>query len=279
MPSDTQKSSSPNKNWGEFGVLIATGLGIGVVGMFSEGTINNTVKLCPSRGSGGADDATGYTSKMISAVTAASAVAIGAGVSIIVFALSNKFNLLTSPNKRSIFMMILAAGLMTIGSISLSIKLNTKLTEEEKLLAQSRLGGIVLGFGLGITLIAIPKLIVGLSRAGGLEGDSAYLTRVNQLTVSGSTTVMALFATIVGSWSWNIYGKCKKVATEDPDKRADAESTATFNGLGTVLAALLCVYSGVYFGFRAAGSPIADMLSNFRPRAKTAAAAPALVTG
>ena len=174
-------------------------------------------------------------------------------------------------------MMLLAASLMTIGSISLSIKTNMKLTEDEKSLAQSRLGGIVLGFGLGITLIAIPKLIVGLATAGRLEGDPAYLTRVNQLTVSGSTTAMALFATIVGSWSWNVYGKCKKVAGEDPDKRADAESTATFNGIGTVVAALLCVYSGVYFGFRVAGSPIADTLSNFRPRAKTEAAGAPLV--
>jgi len=253
-----------NKNWGEFAILMLTGIGIGATGIFSESTVNNTAKICSPD-----DPASGITKEAVQAVTAASSVALGTGISIVLFALSNKFDLLSTPARRSLFMMILAGTMITIGSISLSIRASSS-DDDEKLLAQSRLGGIVLGFGLGVILIAIPKLIVMLATGGRLQTDTAHLTKVSQITVAGSTVVMSLFATIIGSWSWNIYGKCKKPATGDSLQSKAAGDAATINGVATVLSALLCVYAGIYFGFRVAGSPIADTLSNFK-KAHTAA--------
>ena len=250
-----------NKNWGEFAILMLTGVGIATTGIFSESTINTTAAICSTTAL-----APVIKEGPVSAVTAASTVAIGAGVSIVLFALSNKFDLLSTPGKRSVFMMILAACMITIGSISLSIRGGSDDDTEEKLLAQSRLGGIVLGFGLGIILISIPKLIVSLA-GGGKQTNDAHLTKVNQITVAGSTATMTLFATIIGSWSWNIYGKCKKQTPDDPMEKElekKAADAAMLNGIATVVSALLCVYAGVYFGFRVAGSPIADTLSNFK---------------
>ena len=257
------------KNWGEFAILMLTGAGIGVSGIFSEANTHNVASVCsPTTGDVSAEDGSS-SQETIQAVTSAGSVAIGAGVSIIVFALSNKFNLLSTNKGRSIFMMMMAVGLIIIGGISLSIKTNAAMDESDKLLAQSRLGGIVLGFGLGIILTVSSKLIItAVGKGKSSVDDPGFRKKVDQLAVSGSTTMMALFATIVGSWSWNVYNKCE--ASTSSGSLLKGKGLSVINGITTVLAALLCVYSAVYFGFRAADNPIADTLANFN-KASTAA--------
>jgi len=248
-----------NKNWGEFSMMMVTGIGICIAGIFSEDTATNASTSCSSTIAG--SDGT-VTPSTLNAVTSGGAVAIGTGISIILFALSNKFNLLSTPRGRSIFMMVMATAMVIIGGISLSIKVDTNDDDDEgNAQKQARLGGIILGFGIGIVLAALPKLIISLATKGKMADDANYLKKVNQLVLAGSTTAMALFVVIIGSWSWNINNKCKASSV---GKDMNSSASPAINGIFTVLSALLCVYSGVYFGFRAADSPIADVMSNFK---------------
>ena len=57
-------------------------------------------------------------------------------------------------------------------------------------------------------MVMIPKLIIALIAKGELQSNKDKLAKANQLTVAGCTFLSALFATIIGSWSWNIYNKC-----------------------------------------------------------------------
>lgn len=248
-----------NKNWGEFSMMMITGTGILVAGIFSDSTASSAAKSCvagPVVGSTGS-----VSQKTTNAVTSSGAVAIGTGMSIILFALSNKFNLLSTPRGRSIFMMIIATAMIIIGGISLSVKINNDNIDDNDSQVQARIGGIILGFGIGIILASLPKLIVSLASKGKMAENPEFLKKVNQLVLAGSTTLMALFAVIIGSWSWNINNKCQSSAD---GKLNDPGPAPVINGIFTVLTALLCVYSAVYFGFRVVDSPVADVMSNFK---------------
>ena len=284
-----------NKNWGEFSMLMASGIGIGLVGIFADSTVTYTTQTCAptTKSSLDPDDSGGSDQKDNSKNAATSlenvnqclsgaAVAIGTGVSIIIFALCNKFNLLNTPRNRSIFLLIVASALIIIGGISLSIKLETVtdsgvdyLKEKEKveknLASQSRLGGIVLGFGLGIIMVMIPKLIIALVAKGELQTNSEKLEKANQLTVAGSTFLSALFATIIGSWSWNIYNKCSMNEFNPLKEKMPGDGARGITGFATVMSALLCVYAAVFFILRASNHPAAKIMSNFS-KIKSAAA-------
>jgi hypothetical protein len=273
--------TSENKNWGEFSVLMLSGISIGLAGIFADGT---TQRATSSQGCRpllqGGRVARNAKTKPVNhtllknqeadgsvpprdgiAVVTASSVAIGTGVSIILFAFTNKFNLLSTPRGRSIFMMIMASALVIIGSLSISIKNDLDAEPEDRAAAQGRLGGIILGFGLGLILVALPKLIISLVTKGRMTTDPVYLKKVNQLVTAGSACALSLFATIVGAWSWHINDKC---LTSTQGGHYPQGAAPTINSIATVAASIFCVYTAIYFGFRAADSPIADILSNFK---------------
>jgi hypothetical protein len=260
-----------NKNWGEFSMMMVAGAGILIAGIFSESTATSAADACFSTSVVSTDGS--VSPATTDAVTSGGAVAIGTGISIILFALSNKFNLLSNPQGRSIFMMMLASAMIIIGGISLSVKVNTVDNANDSntdAQTQARLGGIVLGFGIGIILAALPKLIVSFTTKGKMGQNPDFLKKVNQLVLAGSTTLMALFAVIIGSWSWNISNKC---AASSGVKSMNSGAAPVVNGIFTVLTALMCVYSAIYFGFRVADSPVADAMSDFKKMRTTAASA------
>ena len=260
-----------NKNWGEFSMMMVAGAGILVAGIFSESTATSAANACFSTPDITTDGS--VSPATTDAVTSGGAVAIGTGISIILFALSNKFNLLSNPQGRSIFMMMLATAMIIIGGISLSVKVNTVDNDNDRnndAQTQARLGGIVLGFGIGIILAALPKLIVSFTTKGKMGQNPEFLKKVNQLVLAGSTTLMALFAVIIGSWSWNISNKCASSASA---VTMESGVSPVINGIFTVLTALMCVYSAVYFGFRVVDSPVADVMSDFKKMRTTAASA------
>lgn len=248
-----------DKNWGEFSMMMITGTGILVAGIFSDSTASSAAKSCVTGSIAGT-----VSQETTNAVTSSGAVAIGTGMSIILFALSNKFSLLSTPRGRSIFMMILASAMIIIGGISLSVKINNdNIDDIDDIDTQvhARLGGIILGFGIGIILASLPKLIISFASKGKMTQNPEFLKKVNQLVLAGSTTLMALFAVIIGSWSWNINNKCQ---SSDDGNLNHHGPAPIINGIFTVLTALLCVYSAVYFGFRVVDSPVADVMSNFK---------------
>ena len=135
-----------NKNWGEFTMLMSSGIGIGLVGIFADSTVTYAANAtgCKPKSknqfdTGGAGGNTGGagdpkeqdktatdpapSQENVNQCLSGAAVAIGTGVSIIIFALCNKFNLLNTPRNRSIFLLLVASALIIIGGISLSIKL------------------------------------------------------------------------------------------------------------------------------------------------------------
>ena len=86
------------------------------------------------------------------------------------------------------------------------------------------------------------------------KGDAESMKRNNELAVAFGTFILSLFATIVGSWSWNNFNNCKY---------SKSNVASGFNGLATIVAALLTVYCVIFGILRARNNVIADYMSNF----------------
>lgn len=232
-----------NKNWGEWGVLMFGALGIGTMGFLST-NLNDTISAnCPEM-------------KNSTGLTKASNVAIGTAIGIIIMAFSNKFNFTKTGMGRSGLLIAIAIGMLIIGAISVSppsSDTGINLIDDEKAKTcstQERLGTILLGFGLGIIVPALIKLFVNIKNK---DSDVNSMKKNNELAVAFGTFILSLFATIVGSWSWNNFNKCNNVSN----------IASGFNGLATIITALLTIYCVVFGILRAKNNKIADYMSNF----------------
>ncbi len=241
--------------WGEFTLTTIAAIGITLVG----GLANNMSNLntCETTTYGDKKPAFGY----------AGTVAIGTGIGTFVNILSQKFNLQLSEIGKLILLLIIGFAIMIIGSIAMaySEKMDSPsdlddLENDVKHLKE--LAGVVLGFGLGLIIPALIKIILLYtnSKVSGQSGD--YNT---QVALALGTSVFSLFATIIGSWAWNKYDQCAK---DNEGEEIGGSGAAGLNGFATVLSALITVVCCVFAGFRLAGRhDMADAMYNFRKTA------------
>ena len=183
---------------------------------------------------------------------------IMAALGIIIMAFANKFDFNKSGMGRTGLIIAIGMAMLIIGAISLSPPdshdTGIHLIDDEKAKTcstQERLGTILLGFGLGILIPALIKLFVSSKNKA---GDTESMKRNNELAVAFGTFILSLFATIVGSWSWNNFNNCKY---------SKSNVSSGFNGFATIIAALLTVYCVVFGILRARNNVVADYMSNF----------------
>lgn len=233
-----------NKNWGEWGVLMFGALGIGTIGFLST-NLNDTVSAkCPENGNS-------------EGLRKASNVALGTAIGIIIMAFSNKFDFNKSGMGRTGLIIAIGMVMLIIGAISFSPPTDSgiHLIDDEKAKTcstQQRLGTILLGFGLGILIPSLIKLFVSIKNKG---GGYESMKRNNELAVAFGTFILSLFATIVGSWSWNNFNSCKY---------SKSNVSSGFNGFATIVAALLTVYCIVFGVLRARNNVVATYMANFK---------------
>jgi hypothetical protein len=234
-------SETTKKGWGQWGLLVVASIGIGAIGLLSNDMYDTVAASCPEK------------TKDNKHMRQAGSVTIGTAIGLFILAFSNKFNFNGTPLGRSGLMIMLGLGMIIIGAISFAkpVKVDDKNGEEsmeETCSTQERLGSVLLGFGLGIIIPSIIKLFVSLKD----KGEDPV--RINQLSVAFGTFIITLYATIVGSWSWNNFDKCDKTKPN---------LASTLNGISTVFAALICVYAIMFGVLRSRNSPVADYMADF----------------
>ena len=237
-------STDSNKDWTEMSVLLVGALGIGTVGFLSE-NLNDTVSSkCPE-------------TKNLENVKKAGNVAIGTAIGIIIMAIANKFGFSNSVMGRSGLLILISIGMIIIGAISISSSSNPtppadqtvdQTADQTGQTTEGRLGSILLGFGLGILVPTLIKLFLSM------KNNDSNVNSNNEIAVAFGTFTLSIFATIVGSWSWNNFNKCKD---------SETNTASVFNGIATIVSALLSVYCIVFGYLRATGSSRSNLMSNF----------------
>ena len=266
--SDPAKMSDPVKKgpWGQFAILTMAAIAVGCTGIFSQILAGYSEHSCPNdkseavaadssvtddHGSVALTNATGENS----AISNAGIIALGSGIGIFVNALINKFmpgnggGPLASTKSRMMMVMLIAVGMIVIGSISISsAPADTPEEQALQLQRQRHLGGIVLGFGIGLIVPALLKFLteMGMSKLAGSENASDAASKMNRVGVAGGAVVLGLYSTVIGSWAWNNYNKCNKTT----DGSMHGHMFATLNGISTIIAAVLTVYCAVYMFYK-----------------------------
>lgn len=243
-------SKDSYKDWTEMSVLLVGALGIGTVGFLSENLSDTVSSKCPE-------------TKNSENVKKAGNVAIGTAIGIIIMAIANKFGFSNSVMGRSGLLILISLGMIIIGAISLSLSspnhnnskppANQTPEPNDDQTVQStegRLGSILLGFGLGILVPTLIKLFLSMKN----KNPDGNVNSNNEIAVAFGTFTLSIFATIVGSWSWNNFNKCKDSKTN---------TASVFNGIATIVSALLSVYCIVFGYLRATGSGSSALMSNF----------------
>lgn len=212
-------------------ILMLTGAaGVGVVGLLSAGlnSISATAGCAPD---GVAFEAAGTTSM----------VAFGAALGIAIHALSNTFNLMAKPETMGLVLLLITVVILILGSIIISLRIATDDTEEIKKAKTQKMmnvGGMMIGCAIGIFIPSVTGMLLSRRKTAGSVDPSAQESTKKASTAIGGA-LLGLLATVVGSWSWNGYNKCRGV-------RGGAGPANSTQGLN-VVNAIFTVISGLYF--------------------------------
>jgi hypothetical protein len=237
-------------------ILMLTGAaGVGVVGLLSAGlnSISATAGCAPD---GVAFEAAGTTSM----------VAFGAALGIAIHALSNTFNLMAKPETMGLVLLLITVVILILGSIIISLRIATDDTEEIKKAKTQKMmnvGGMMIGCALGIFIPSIMGLLLSGRKSNDDKSPKKESNVKKQSTAIGGA-LLGLLATVVGSWSWNGYNKCRADPTNTGTDMSLTEGLNVVNAIFTVISGLYFVYCVAYVIKCRGGSchyiPLPDML-------------------
>ena len=228
--SGNKLGSIPDGNTPVASILMLTGAaGVGVVGLLSAGlnSISATAGCAPD---GVAFEAAGTTSM----------VAFGASLGIAIHALSNTFNLMAKPETMGLVLLLITVVILILGSILISLRIAADDTEEIKKAKTQKMmnvGGMMIGCAIGIFIPSVTAMLLSRRKTAGTVDEGTAGTKKASTAIGGA--LLGLLATVVGSWSWNGYNKCRGV-------RGGAGPANSTQGLN-VVNAIFTVISGLYF--------------------------------
>ena len=215
-------------------ILMLTGAaGVGVVGLLSAGlnSISATAGCAPD---GVAFEAAGTTSM----------VAFGAALGIAIHALSNTFNLMAKPETMGLVLLLITVVILILGSIIISLRIATDDTEEIKKAKTQKMmnvGGMMIGCAIGIFIPSVTGMLLSRRKTAGTVDEGTAGTKKASTAIGGA--LLGLLATVVGSWSWNGYNKCRAGSSKPPDS---TQGLNVVNAIFTVISGLYFVYCVAY---------------------------------
>jgi hypothetical protein len=133
-------------------------------------------------------------------------------------------------------MSLVAITIIIIGSLLVSIKNTVGYFSLNGLILHDRLSGIILGLGIGIIVVSIPRFIMTFGNKTASE-----IIDVNKSVTAVAIGLISLFTTVIGSWSWNLRSRCKTIKNNN--------GLSVVNVISTIIASLVCVLAFVYFGY------------------------------